>query len=63
MASSNALCCLSARSRDASAVSAQLAPDYRDAAGNGRSDVEHTLRGYFSAYEILDVTVAAWPLN
>lgn len=46
-----------ARGRDAAAVAAELAADYRDAAGNGRSDIEQTLRGYFAGYEIVDVTL------
>jgi hypothetical protein len=46
-----------ARNRDAAAVAARLSADHRDAAGNGRSDVEQTLRGYFAAYEIVDVTL------
>jgi BMFP domain-containing protein YqiC len=46
-----------ARDRDVAQVAAHLAADYRDAAGNGRSDVEQTLRGYFAAYESLDVTL------
>jgi hypothetical protein len=44
-----------ARARDAKAVRAQLSADYRDAAGNGPAEAEGTLRGYFAAYEILDV--------
>jgi hypothetical protein len=47
----------SASERDVAGVAGQLAADYRDAAGNGRSDVEQTLRGYFAAYESLDVTL------
>ncbi len=47
----------SASERDAAGVAAHLAADYRDAAGNGRSDVEQTLRGYFAAYESLEVTL------
>ena len=41
-----------AGARDAGAVAAELAADYRDAAGTGRAEVEQTLRGYFAAYEI-----------
>jgi anti-sigma factor RsiW len=47
----------SASERDVAGVAAHLAADYRDAAGNGRSDVEQTLRGYFAAYESLDVSL------
>ena len=47
----------SADERDVAGVAAHLAADYRDAAGNGRSDVEQTLRGYFAAYESLEVTL------
>ncbi|MGH9368072.1 MAG: hypothetical protein ACRD3M_10405 [Thermoanaerobaculia bacterium] len=46
-----------ARERDASAVVAQLANDYRDASANARADVEQMLRGYFAAYEIVDVAL------
>ena len=46
-----------ARERSASAVAAQLSPDYRDATGNARADIEQMLRGYFAAYEIVDVTL------
>jgi hypothetical protein len=47
----------SARERDVAGVAAHLTADYRDAAGNGRSDAERMLRGYFAAYESLDVTL------
>ena len=47
-----------AQSRDAAAVVRELAPDYRDASGSGPTDVERTLRGYFAAYEILNVKVS-----
>jgi hypothetical protein len=46
-----------ARNRDAAAVSRELAADYRDASGNARADVEQFLRGYFAAYEIVDVSL------
>ena len=46
-----------ARGRDAAAVTARLSADYRDAAGNGRADIEQLLRGYFAAYEIVDVRI------
>jgi hypothetical protein len=45
------------RERSASAVVEQLSGDYRDASGNGRADIEQFLRGYFAAYEIVDVTL------
>jgi hypothetical protein len=44
-----------ANARDAGAVAAELAADYRDASGGGRAEVERTLRGYFAAYEIVQV--------
>jgi hypothetical protein len=47
-----------ARERSASTVVEQLSGDYRDASGNARSDVEQMLRGYFAAYEIVDVTLS-----
>lgn len=47
-----------ANARDAGAVTKELADDYRDASGSGRADVERTLRGYFAAYEILNVRVS-----
>lgn len=47
----------SARSRDAAAVVSHLAPDYRDAAGQSRSDAEQQLRRLFTAYEIVDVSI------
>jgi hypothetical protein len=47
-----------ARERSASTVAEQLSGDYRDATGNGRADVEQMLRGYFAAYEIVDVTLS-----
>ena len=47
----------SAGKRDVSGAVAHLAPDYRDAAGNGAADVAQMLRGYFAAYESLDVTL------
>ena len=47
-----------AHARDASAVAAELSAEYRDEAGNGRSDIERTLAGYFAGYEIVDVTLS-----
>jgi hypothetical protein len=47
-----------ADARDAAAVARELSDDYRDAFGSGRADVESTLRGYFAAYEILDVRLS-----
>ncbi len=47
-----------ADARDAAAVGRELADDYRDAAGAGRADVEQTLRGYFAAYEIIEVRLS-----
>jgi hypothetical protein len=47
-----------AGARDAGAVAQELAPDYRDASGGGRTDVEQTLRGYFAAYEIVEVRLS-----
>ena len=47
-----------ANGRDAGAVAAELADDYRDASGGGRADVERTLRGYFAAYEIVQVRLS-----
>jgi len=47
-----------AGARDAGGVVRELADDYRDASGAGRADVERTLRGYFAAYEILDVRLS-----
>ena len=47
-----------ASGRNAAAVAAELSADYRDAAGNGRRDVERTLAGYFAGYEIVDVKVS-----
>ena len=47
-----------AHERDASAVGAELSPEYRDASGNGRADVERTLAGYFAAYEIVNVRLS-----
>jgi len=44
-----------ARDRDAKGVAVELAVDYRDAAGNGVSDVEGVLRDYFAAYEKVEV--------
>jgi hypothetical protein len=46
-----------ARDRDAKGVAAELTADYRDAAGNGVSDAEGTLRGYFAGYESVEVTL------
>jgi hypothetical protein len=46
-----------AGARDAAGVVALLSADYRDGAGNGRSDIEQMLSGYFAAYEIVDVTL------
>ncbi len=46
------------RARDAAAVRALLSSDYRDASGNGRDDADRMLRGYFAAYEILDVRLS-----
>lgn len=47
----------SARSRNAAAVVSHLASDYRDAAGQSRSDAEQQLRRLFAAYEIVDVSI------
>jgi len=47
-----------AHARDAAAVAAELSPDYRDASGNGPSDVRRTLAGYFAAYESVDVRLS-----
>jgi hypothetical protein len=47
-----------ASARDASAVAAELAADYRDASGSGRADVERTLQGYFAAYEVVQVKLS-----
>lgn len=47
----------STRDRDAKGVAAQLTADYRDAVGNGVSDVEGMLRGYFAAYQSVEVTL------
>ncbi|HTO86797.1 MAG TPA: hypothetical protein VMR54_04620 [Thermoanaerobaculia bacterium] len=47
----------STRDRDPKGVAAQLTADYRDAAGNGVSDVEGMLRGYFAAYQSVEVTL------
>jgi hypothetical protein len=47
-----------ADARDAAAVVRELAPDYRDASGAGRAEVEQTLRGYFAAYEIIEVRLS-----
>ena len=47
-----------ANARDAGAVAAELAADYRDESGNGRSEIERTLRGYFAAYEIVQVRLS-----
>jgi hypothetical protein len=47
----------STRDRDAKGIAAQLAADYRDAAGNGVLDVEGLLRGYFAAYQSVEVTL------
>lgn len=47
-----------AHARDASAVVSELAPDYRDATGAGREEIERTLRGYFAAYDIVNVTIS-----
>ena len=47
-----------AHDRDASAVAACLAPEYRDATGGGREEIERTLRGYFAAYDVVNVTLS-----
>jgi hypothetical protein len=47
-----------ADARDASAVVRELSENYRDASGGGRAEVETTLRGYFAAYEILEVRLS-----
>jgi hypothetical protein len=47
-----------ADARDAGAVAAELAADYRDASGSGRAEIEQTLRGYFGAYEIVQVRLS-----
>jgi hypothetical protein len=46
-----------AHDRDARAVAAELSDDYRDTAGNGRAEAEQMLRGYFAAYEVVDVSL------
>ncbi len=46
-----------ARERSAQAVVEHVSPEYRDASGNARADVEQMLRGYFAAHEIVDVTL------
>jgi len=46
-----------AHGRDARAVAAELADDYRDAAGNGRAGAEQMLHGYFAAYEVVNVSL------
>lgn len=47
-----------AGARDAGAVVAELAADYRDGSGSGRAEIEQTLRGYFAAYEIVQVRLS-----
>ena len=47
-----------ADARDAGAVAAELGADYRDASGSGRAEIEQTLRGYFAAYEIVQVRLS-----
>ena len=47
-----------ANERDAGAVADELAPDYRDASASGRAEIERTLRGYFAAYEIVQVRLS-----
>jgi hypothetical protein len=47
-----------ADARDAAGVAAELAADYRDASGSGRAEIEQTLRGYFAAYEIVQVRLS-----
>jgi len=47
-----------ASARDAGAVAAELAPEYRDASGSGRAEIAQTLRGYFAAYEIVQVNLS-----
>ncbi len=47
-----------ANARDAGAVAAELAADYRDASGSGRAEIEQTLRGYFAPYEIVQVRLS-----
>ncbi len=47
-----------ANARDADALMSHLAPGFEAADGSGRSDVEARLKGYFAAYEILNVHVS-----
>ncbi|HEY3171311.1 MAG TPA: nuclear transport factor 2 family protein [Thermoanaerobaculia bacterium] len=47
-----------AEKRDAPSVMDRLAPDFQAADGTGRADMESALRGYFAAYERLDVRIS-----
>ena len=46
------------RARDAGALRALLSADYRDVEGNAAADADRMLRGYFAAYENLDVKLS-----
>jgi hypothetical protein len=47
-----------ARSRDASAFFERVAADFQGGEGMSRAEAQATLRRYFAAYEILDVTLS-----
>ena len=47
-----------AEKRDASSVMDRLSPDFQAADGTGRADVESALRGYFAAYDRLEVRIS-----
>jgi hypothetical protein len=47
-----------AEKRDAPSVMDRLAPDFQAADGTGRADMESALRGYFAAYDRLDVRIS-----
>jgi len=47
-----------AEKRDAPSVMDRLARDFQAADGTGRADIESALRGYFAAYESLDVRIS-----
>jgi len=46
-----------AHARDAQAVLENLTNDFRAESGEGRAEIEGTIRRYFAAYEILNVTL------
>ena len=49
---------VAAEKRDASTVMSRLSPGFQAADGTGRADVETALRGYFAAYESLEVRIS-----